>query len=373
MICPKCGHNNTFDTACERCGIIFEKYFQQVQRQRELETAQWEREDRLKHKLRLFGVGALLLGLLAGVFLLMTDNDDGEALSDAADRSGPVQYNPWLQDTSGPGYWKKEGTQLHWVATPGQLKLTSLADKFVRLSDYTTVGFIVSDQCHAIFGQDLSDRTQSAYVDKKSIEQVEYDLLADDLKTAEQRYDAHRQSFMQRCKVCDDAAFNHELYRDKTKVEQIRHKLAIAAEKLDYSQKLIERDAKLSARIGGKSFDARLIETSQRYALSLVLVDKPGCDKLNLGEPADLHRDDSVFALSGLHLENALGGKFMGTSQSPDPQGYLQHDIQLRRNEYGTPLFDKAGNVLGVTTTPLNGRGRAIPIDVALRELKLFL
>jgi hypothetical protein len=373
MICPKCGHNNRFDTACEGCGVIFEKYFQQAQRQRELEMAQWEREDRIKRKLTFSAAGAVLVAFFAVLYFLIADSDTNGLEADQADNHTPARRSPWLQDTTGPGYWERNGTQLQWVPTPGQPKLTALASNFVRLGDYSTFGFLTSNQCHAIFGKDLSDRSKSEYSNRKSVEQFEYDNLSDRLKEAELLYEEQRVEFVNSCKVCDKKNFDRKLGKYRSKVDKLKRELAVADKKLDLSQDMIERNSRLSARIGPDSFDARLIETSDRYPLSLVLLDKPSCHKINPGNPGKLRQGDKVFALTGMHWDKVRGGNYIGTSLTPDRQSYLYHDLQLQPHNYGTPLFDREGNVLGITTAPLHGKGRAIPIDVALRELKLLL
>lgn len=373
MICPKCGHDNRNDVACEGCGIIFEKYFQQAQRQRDLEMVQWEREDTIKRKLSIFASGAVLFCLLIGLYFLFADPDANGIDASQTDNHTLATLSPWLQDTTGPGYWERNGTQLQWVPTPGQPKLTALASKFVYLGDYKTFGFLTSSQCHAIFGKDLSDRIKSEYTKRKSFEQIDYDHLADRLKEAEELYETQRVEFINSCKVCDKSNFDRKLGQYRSKVDKLKAKLVVAAKKLDMSQEVIDRDSKLKVRLGKDSFEARLIETSDRYPLSLVLLDKPSCDRINPGDPDKLRQGDMVFALTGVRLDRVQGASYATPPLEPGRQSYIYHDIQLQPGEYGTPLFDSKGNVLGITTNPLDGKGRAIPINVALRELRLLL
>ena len=82
MICPKCSHDNSLVTSCESCGVIFEKYFQQRQRQRDLEMEQWEREDRLKRKKILFGGGVILGGALLGLYFILSEPQVDDRMAD---------------------------------------------------------------------------------------------------------------------------------------------------------------------------------------------------------------------------------------------------------------------------------------------------
>jgi hypothetical protein len=374
MICPKCGHDNIQSVSCAHCSIIFEKYAQHEQRQREFEQAQWEREDQRKRNWLLLG-GSALVGVLAlSLFLFSSDPspDTPTEQTSAQSQSRELEYYPWEHGTTS-GYWERKGTQLNWVPTPDQPMLSELASKFVRSGNLHAIGFIATDDCHVIFSGDLSKRTQSKNSDQLSNLQVEHDLLQEELDEAKQRFDEKRIEFINTCKVCDEGSMKGKLKSYIKKVDQLERELAISREKLDTTNKWVERDRKLRVYIDHGSVNARIIQVSKKYPLTLLLLDQPSCNNLTIGDPEELHPDERVFALTGANRDTLYGGKFSGHSQPPDPAGYLMHDIEIPRGDFGTPLFNKQGHVLGITTTPFIGKQRAIPIDIALRDLGLLL
>ncbi len=372
MICPKCGHDNIRSVSCTHCGIIFEKYAQHEQRQREFEQARWEREDQRKRN-SLILAGSALVGVLAlSLFLFASDPSPDAPPEQTNAQSRELEYYPWERGTTS-GYWERKGTQLNWVPTPDQPMLTELASKLVRSGNPQAIGFIATDDCHVIFSGDLAKGTQSKNSDKLSNLQVKHDLLQEELDEAKRRFDEKRIEFINTCKVCDERSMKGKLASYINKVDKLERELAVSREKLDTTNKWVERDRKLRVYVDHGSVNARIIQVSKKYPLTLLLLDQPSCNNMTIGDPEELHPNESVFALTGVSKDTLYGGKYRGRSQLPDPPGYLVHDIEIPKGDFGTPLFDKQGHLLGITATPFNGKQRAIPIDIALRDLGLLL
>jgi hypothetical protein len=376
-ICPKCGEENSQHVSCTHCGIIFEKYAKSQLRQRELEQAQWEREDRRKRQWLTIGGGLLAGGLVLSLFLFSSEptnevaaNDEAATASTARDLAS--EYYPWERGTT-PGYWEREGTQLRWVPTPGQPILAELAAHLVTTGNRNGIGIVVTDDCHVIYSGDLSQKTAIEYSEKKSRQQQNYDRQAAALDEARQRFDKERIQFIKTCKVCDEQHMKTKLSRYISKVDKLEKSLAKAAEELDRSEKMLEQARQYRVYLNNRSANARIIERSKHYPLTLLLLDDPPCKHPPIGEPDKLEEKTPVFALTGVGKDAVYAGQFSGRSRQPDAGDYLLHDIAIPRGDYGTPLFDKEGALLGITTKPAHGDQRAIPIDAALQDLKLFL
>ncbi len=371
MICPKCGHENSQDVSCTQCGVIFEKYVQFEQRQRDFEQAQWEREDQRKKLLLVSGGGGLAAALLAGLFLLSPSEPAPEPSPAQMQYQRPA-YAPWERGNT-PGYWEQDGTQLRWVPTPGKTVLTELGGKFVTIGSRYRSGILISDDCHVLYSGELPHNTSSREVANKRNLQLDYELAQQDLDNAKQAFEAKRIDFVNSCKVCDEETFRRALYKQISRVEQLEANLIRAREKLDASEERLESDRQLRVSVNNTSALARVIQVSQKYPLTLLLLDKGACDGLRIGVADTLKEGDSVFAFAGFEKDRLMGGRYAGRSQRPEPEDYLLHDIELSKRDQGTPLFDREGRVIGITTTPFNGKPRAIPIDLALRDLNLLL
>ncbi len=372
MICPKCGHENSQDVSCSQCGIIFEKYIQFEQRQREHEQAQWEQQDRRKKLLLMIGGGTLAIALLAGLFLL-TPSDPVSAPTPAqAQNQRPAGYAPWDQGTT-PGYWEQDGTQLRWVPTPGQTVLTELGGKFVTIGSRHKSGIVISDDCHVLYSGELPRNTSSREVANRRNLQLEYELAKEELDHAKQAFEEKRIDFVNSCKVCDEQSFRQALYQQISKVEKLEAELIRAREKLDASEELLESDRQLRASLDNTSALARVVQVSDNYPLSLLLLDRDVCNGLKIGDADRLREGDAVFAFTGFAKDRLMGGQYGGRSRRPDAEDYLLHDIKITKGDLGTPLFDREGRVIGITATPFDGKPRAIPIDLALRDLDLLL
>ncbi|MEJ2462075.1 MAG: trypsin-like peptidase domain-containing protein [Candidatus Thiodiazotropha sp.] len=372
MICPKCGHENSQDVSCTQCGIIFEKYVQFEQRQREFEQAQWEREDRRKKLILVSGGGILAAALLVGLFLRSPSEPAPEPSPAQAQYQRPAGYAPWERGNT-PGYWEQDGTQLRWVPTPGQTVLTELGGKFITLGSRHKSGILISDDCHVLYSGELPRNTSSREVANKRNLQLDYELVQEDLDNAKQTFEEKRIDFVNSCKVCDEETFRRALYKQISRVEKLEAKLIRAREKLDASEERLASDRQLRVSVNNTSALARVIQVSQKYPLTLLLVDKGACDGLKIGDADTLKEGDPVFAFAGFGKDRLMGGKYTGRSRRPEPEDYLLHDIELSKGDQGTPLFDREGRVIGITATPFDGKPRAIPIDLALRDLDLLL
>ena len=373
MICPKCGHHNDQDISCTRCGVIFEKYVQFQQRQRDHEREQWEREDRRKKTLLMGGGGALAVLLLIGLFLLSpTDTTEQSTITQQAQNTRRMGFAPWERGNA-PGYWEQDGDQLRWVSTPDQSILSELSSKFVSVGNRAKGGILITDDCHVIYSGEPSQNSSSRAATNNHHLQAEYDRLQGDLDRAKQAFETKRLEFANTCKVCDDESFRRVLYKQISRVEKAEEKLSRARERLDSSNEQLERDRQLRVDVNNTSVTARVIQVSDNHPLSLLLLDKRICESPKIGDPALLQEGDSVFAFAGYRRDRLIGGKYGGISRQPDATEYLLHDIKLNKGDLGTPLFDQEGRVIGITVTPLDGKPRAIPIGQALRELNLLI
>ncbi|MCU7845073.1 MAG: serine protease [Candidatus Thiodiazotropha sp. (ex Monitilora ramsayi)] len=371
MKCPKCGYDSLNEISCSHCGIIFQKYATQEFRKRQLEDERLDRRDRLKRQWITIGVVTSIVLLLTGFFLLPDDTPDDSLSADqtSQDRKQPRFMVPGI----GPGYWTQDGTQLKWVSTPGETRLNNVRDSTFNFGLGIDKGFIITNECHAIINSDLSKRKASKGTGPLKQDKVYLDILLDSRDEAKAIYEEHRKKFISNCKDCSKKAFDNSMYQYASKLKEIERKISQAQAKLDQSKEYQEHNDVVWAHTHYGRLKVRQVEHSVKLGLSLVMLDREYCENIPRGDPASLTPGEPVFTLQGHKAVDLLGGEYLGISKTGKSSNYIKHNIKVRKADQGFPLLDRDGNVIGITIESNSGKSVAIPIDMALRELKLLI
>jgi hypothetical protein len=378
MICPKCGHKSDNFTTCSNCGIIFKKFAALEDRQRELEYEKREQKQQRIKQFMALAAGLAAVSLAAIGFSSCEREPDTPRTATPHVPTARERAEAEIAQHMGEGYDQWENGSSRFVAADNLDHFKLAKSKFVSIVQGQfgggPKGFLISGDCHAIIGADLS-RSDLQKRDRGDLSFSESALQAArrNLARAESVFEEHRTRFVQNCKDCSQSAFDAATKKYADKVDVARRELTLASRELESNRAKYEAKPQFQAKTSFGIHPVQLIEVNQRYNLSLIMLDRTSCEALDIGNPNSLKLNDPVYAYSRIRSSKLNRGNFSGLSKLTPSVPALRHNIELKPGDLGTPLLNEDGAVIGVTTKPRNDIPMAIPIDTALRILKMPL
>ncbi len=126
-----------------------------------------------------------------------------------------------------------------------------------------------------------------------------------------------------------------------------------------------------------REFKAKIIGVDKRTDVALVKIEATGLPKVMVGDPAKLKVGEWVAAIgSPFGLENTMTAGIVSAKGRALPQEnfvpFIQTDVAINPGNSGGPLFNLAGEVVGINSQIYSRSGGsmglsfAIPIDVAI-------
>jgi serine protease Do len=126
-----------------------------------------------------------------------------------------------------------------------------------------------------------------------------------------------------------------------------------------------------------REFKAKIIGADKRTDVALVKIEATGLPKVTVGEPSKLKVGEWVAAIgSPFGLENTMTAGIVSAKGRALPQEnfvpFIQTDVAINPGNSGGPLFNLAGEVVGINSQIYSRSGGsmglsfAIPIDVAI-------
>jgi serine protease Do len=126
-----------------------------------------------------------------------------------------------------------------------------------------------------------------------------------------------------------------------------------------------------------REFKAKIIGADKRTDVALVKIDASGLPKVTTGDPSKLKVGEWVAAIgSPFGLENTMTAGIVSAKGRALPQEnfvpFIQTDVAINPGNSGGPLFNLAGEVVGINSQIYSRSGGSmglsfsIPIDVAL-------
>ena len=126
-----------------------------------------------------------------------------------------------------------------------------------------------------------------------------------------------------------------------------------------------------------REFKAKIIGVDKRTDVALVKIDATGLPKVTIGDPAKLKVGEWVAAIgSPFGLENTMTAGIVSAKGRALPQEnfvpFIQTDVAINPGNSGGPLFNLAGEVVGINSQIYSRSGGSmglsfsIPIDVAI-------
>ncbi|MGH8114319.1 MAG: trypsin-like peptidase domain-containing protein, partial [Rhodanobacteraceae bacterium] len=128
-----------------------------------------------------------------------------------------------------------------------------------------------------------------------------------------------------------------------------------------------------------RTFTAKVVGTDKIYDIALLKVDATGLPTVAIGNSNDLKPGQWVVAIGspyGLDHSVSAGivsyvGRSLGGNDQPEVP-FIQTDVPINRGNSGGPLFNLAGQVVGINSQIFSTNGGAmgisfsIPIDIAM-------
>ena len=126
-----------------------------------------------------------------------------------------------------------------------------------------------------------------------------------------------------------------------------------------------------------REFKAKIVGIDKRTDVALVKIEATGLPKVNIGDPAKLKVGEWVAAIgSPFGLENTMTAGIVSAKGRALPQEnfvpFIQTDVAINPGNSGGPLFNLAGEVVGINSQIYSRSGGSmglsfsIPIDVAI-------
>ena len=127
-----------------------------------------------------------------------------------------------------------------------------------------------------------------------------------------------------------------------------------------------------------RQFRARVVGTDQQTDVALLKIDATGLPKVRIGDPAALEVGEWVAAIgSPFGFEHSVTAGIVSAKGRflPDEVhvGFIQTDVAINPGNSGGPLFNLAGEVVGINSLIYSESGGymglsfAIPIDIAMK------
>jgi serine protease Do len=127
-----------------------------------------------------------------------------------------------------------------------------------------------------------------------------------------------------------------------------------------------------------REFTAQVLGSDAATDIAVLRIPVQGLQPVRLGDPAQLQVGDAVLAIGAPYglTQTATAGIVSATGRSLPGDGavpFIQTDAAVNPGNSGGPLFDAAGNVVGINaqiysrTGGYQGVSFAIPVDVAMR------
>ena len=129
----------------------------------------------------------------------------------------------------------------------------------------------------------------------------------------------------------------------------------------------------------GFTLDAQVVKTNKDFDLALLKVQATDLPALTIGDDAGLMLGEEIFAI-GTPMETSLGQSvsrgILSGRRDIEGRSLLQTDVSINPGNSGGPLIDEKGQVVGVATLKISGKGLeglgfGVPISQALEMLNL--
>jgi S1-C subfamily serine protease len=351
------------ETQCDYCGIIFEKYQQRIH-DPEIQILPASRQISGARTGLLWGAVAGIIIIAVISFFAATAREKampGKTASGSAvalTQTGKEEIHGSIRSRLLAGFPPKNGIEEARNATV-----------YIETGWETSgSGFFIDDKCHIV--------TNAHVVKVDEDELKEASNIRDEMRA---RIEAEQQ-YLSQVRLRPEYEANPDVRAAVTEREK---KLEVNTAKYEELNDLIGKAASGSPSalkvvlIDGTELPVRTIQVSDKYDLALLTVDGVDSPLIPRSETGKLAQSQKLFTVG-----NPKGLKFTVTSgifsgwQTINGVKVLQTDAPINPGNSGGPLLNDSGKVIGVNSAILSdseGIGFALPIDLVYSEFAAYL
>jgi hypothetical protein len=129
----------------------------------------------------------------------------------------------------------------------------------------------------------------------------------------------------------------------------------------------------------GFTLDGQVVKVNRDFDLCLLKVQASDIAAMAIGDDKTLLLGEELYAIGtplGLELGQSVSRGIMSGRREIEGRQYLQTDVSINPGNSGGPLIDENGQVVGVATLKISGKGLeglgfGVPISVALEMLNV--
>lgn len=129
----------------------------------------------------------------------------------------------------------------------------------------------------------------------------------------------------------------------------------------------------------GFTLDAQVVKVNPDFDICLLKVQASDVAAMAIGDDHGLMLGEELYAIGtplGLELGQSVSRGIMSGRREIEGRQYIQTDVSINPGNSGGPLIDEKGNVVGVATLKISGKGLeglgfGVPISVALEMLNV--
>ena len=129
----------------------------------------------------------------------------------------------------------------------------------------------------------------------------------------------------------------------------------------------------------GFTLDAQVVKVNRDFDICLLKVPASDVAAMAIGDDNGLMLGEELYAIGtplGLELGQSVSRGIMSGRREIEGRQYIQTDVSINPGNSGGPLIDEKGNVVGVATLKISGKGLeglgfGVPISVALEMLNV--
>lgn len=373
--CPKCAHEQSNQVECEACGLLFQKFAQARERDKE-EKVTLDEQAAIKPE----STGSA--GKIGGVMALVALTAALTYALTAGNRQQPAAPSP-----PSPPAATAEQNAPSPTAKPVPQRVEHAAPVIVGSPIEQAKNGTVAIEAPWGKGSGFFITNSSIVTNKHVIEpdQTQLEEIRHKVKTGRQLIDLERQNIEElrkRLSRMEDSPTRRQLAIILQEKEKQLAQVLPAQEEAEARLKEIEKPRSTSDikiyLADGSEYSAQSTQVSAKRDLALISLYSAKAEVLKPAPKSSvLQQGDKVYTIGNpVGLRNTVtSGIFSGYRQNKETgEILLQTDAPINPGNSGGPLIDERGRVHGVNTMILRdtqGIGFAIPIQAVLDEFSI--
>jgi len=364
MQCPNCLKEQSSESHCDYCGIIFEKFLKRMNAP-EIHVPAPARHASGGRPGLVWGIAAgVVLIAAVSIFMMFSRKEAVGHKMETVSAETLAQTN-----NSNQVHGSIRNKLLASFVPKNEIEAARNATVYIETGWETSgSGLFIDDSCHII---------TNAHVVKVDADELnEAAEIRDEMKT---QIDTERQYLLQ-------VQLSSE-YEDHARIREAWAKreseLKVRMEKYNELDAMIGKASSGSPSalkvvlIDGSEIPVRSIQMSDKYDLALLTIDGVDSPSISRAAVKNLAQGEKLFTVG-----NPEGLKFVVTSgifsgwQNINGTRVLQTDAPINPGNSGGPLLNSKGEVIGVNTAILSdseGIGFALPIELVFSEFSGYL